>query len=142
MVWQGSPHRWAGRCGHLALTCTHTHIFFLNLLHSLPHTHTQTLYGHIHCTYTHTCTCVLYRDMNAQIKLFLSSSTICPLSSLHPFLVLPLSFSLSPPLCAWVPMLCSLVSVITREGEQIRVFTRQDVYMGGHTCCLYHRARD
>lgn len=25
VVWQGSPHRWAVRCGHLALICTHTH---------------------------------------------------------------------------------------------------------------------
>lgn len=56
---------------------------------------------------------------------------------------LPLSISLLSSLCpslslslsVCVPMLCSLVSVITKEGEQIRAFTRQDVYMRRHTCC-------
>lgn len=57
---------------------------------------------------------------------------------------LSLVFSLSCPpsvllLSVCVPMLCSLVSVITREGEQIRAFTCQDVYMCEHTCFPHHR---
>lgn len=111
VVWQGSPHRWAVRCGHLAQTYTHTHTLGIDR---------KSVIGLR--TYTRLCgnkTFLFFRHLS------LVFSLSCPPSVLL--------------LSVCVPMLCSLVSVITREGEQIRAFTCQDVYMCEHTCFPHHR---
>lgn len=116
MVWQGSPHRWAVRCGHLAPTCTHTQDDIV-----CKHAHTQDPIP----THVYTALQIKTFLFLRHLSLVSSPSIPCPPS------VLLRMFSRE---CVCL-ILCSLVSVITREGEQIRVFTRRDVYMRRHTCC-------
>ena len=90
VVWQGSPRRWAVRCGHLALNCTRTHAPLLAL-------HRQRLCPHTHGPpYLNSCTLLRHGCANKNFCLP-SPSVLCLLSI--PSLSFPMSFFLTMRVC-------------------------------------------